>query len=480
MTTTVAELLKALPVDDAGQPISGGEEAISPSADTLSKVPVPTGALRRLSLLGSLQAKLALAYGFHWIRGFFQNADAREQDAAETHFRAAVKLLDSMGYLRGAVMKVGQTLAQFPDIVPDQLVETLESLHFEAPPMHFSLLREMVVNELGDEPENLFAEFDEVAFAAASLGQVHRARLKTGEEVAVKIQYPGIGRTIRTDFRNLAPLLLPSRLTRDWENLKQQFEFLRRGIEQESDYQQEARNLERARRVFFEEDDIVVPRVFSDLSTSRVLTMERLAGVHLEDFLAASPEQERRNEFARKLVRAGCRIMYRARMLNVDHHPGNFLFLPDGRLGLIDFGCVLTYDSDAAWESLGTINRAIVTGRDEDVRRAMQDWGKLSDGPEDAEQLQAYVDFGKWEWRPYYTPGPFDFGSIEYVQEGVDRFTRIARRRYSRGHESNLLQLRWCIGHTMMLYRLGANIDATPIAEEEVPAAGWDRSDYGS
>ena len=106
-----------------------------------------------------------------------------------------------MGYLRGAVMKVGQALANFPDILPDQFVDTLERLNFQAPPMHFALLREQIRNELGRDPEEAFAAFDTRAFAAASLGQVHHAVSSGGESLAVKIQYPGIARAIRSDFR---------------------------------------------------------------------------------------------------------------------------------------------------------------------------------------------------------------------------------------------------------------------------------------
>src|SRR5262249_25460656 len=151
-----------------------------------------------------------------------------------------LRLFDSMGYLRGAVMKVGQTLANFPDIVPREFVETLDRLYFDAPPMHWSLLREMVCNELGDEPEQLFASFEKRAFAAASLGQVHRAQLKPGEDVAIKIQYPGIARTIREDFRNFFLFLLPGRLGKDWEHTKAQFDDLRMRLERETDYEAEA------------------------------------------------------------------------------------------------------------------------------------------------------------------------------------------------------------------------------------------------
>jgi hypothetical protein len=173
---------------------------------------IPVGRWQRLRLLTTLQAKIGAAYVFYWIRGWFQKADEKERVQAETHWRTARRMLDSMGYLRGAVMKVGQTVANFPDIVPRAFVETLDRLYFDAPPMHWALLREMVCNELSDDPENVFASFEKRAIAAASLGQVHRARLKSGEEVAVKIQYPGIARTIREDFRNLFLYLLPGRL----------------------------------------------------------------------------------------------------------------------------------------------------------------------------------------------------------------------------------------------------------------------------
>jgi predicted unusual protein kinase regulating ubiquinone biosynthesis (AarF/ABC1/UbiB family) len=439
--------------------------------------PVPVGRWRRLRLLGTLQARIAAAYLFYWIRGWFRTAEQKQSLLAETHWRTATRLLDSMGYLRGAVMKVGQTLANFPDIVPREFVETLERLHFDAPPMHWSLLREMVINELGDDPDKLFASFDKRAFAAASLGQVHGGRLPSGEEVAVKIQYPGIARTIREDFRNFFLYLLPGRLGRDWENQKDQCDDLRTRLERETDYEAEAALLARIRPLFREEDGIVVPRVYSQHSTARVLTMERLKGVHLDEFLAGNPSQEVRNEFACKLVRAWYRMLYVGRISYADVHPGNYVFMEDGRLGVIDFGFVVEH-TDEEWALIRKMDRAMTTGRREDRIATQKEWCSITDDPADADRLRVADAFADWCWRARYWGGPFDYGDEADFRRGIDLFTEMIRKRYSRSRPSTPAIARQNFGVRSMLYRLGAKIDIRPIAEEEVKATGWDRSDY--
>jgi predicted unusual protein kinase regulating ubiquinone biosynthesis (AarF/ABC1/UbiB family) len=439
--------------------------------------PVPIGRWRRMRLLGTLQAQIGAAYLFYWIRGWFQNADQKERLLAETRWKSAARVLDSMSYLRGAVMKVGQTLANFPDIVPREFVQTLERLHFDAPPMHWSLLREMVRNELGDDPENLFESFEKKAFAAASLGQVHRARLKCGEDVAVKIQYPGIGRTIREDFRNLFLFLLPGRLSKDWENTKDQFEDLRTRLERETDYEAEAATLAWVRPLFRDEDGIVVPRVYPQYSTARILTMERLGGVHLEAFMARNPSQELRDEFGRKFVRAWYRILFAGRATYGDPHPGNFLFMDDGRLGLIDFGLVIAH-SDKEWTLLRHMDRALTTGRREDRIASMKEWSSITDDPADADRLRVSEEYADWSWRSRYWGGPFDFGDEADFRRGIDLFTEMVRKRYNRAQPCTPVIARQNFGVRAMLYQLKANIDIRPIAEEEVRATGWDRSDY--
>jgi predicted unusual protein kinase regulating ubiquinone biosynthesis (AarF/ABC1/UbiB family) len=469
-TPSIAELLRALPQEE-DDPVS------MPEALAAALRPVPVGRWRRMRLLGTLQAKIAVAYLFYWIRGWFQGAGEQKLRLAETHWRTALRLLDSMSYLRGAAMKVGQTLANFPDIVPSQFVDTLNQLHFDAPPMHWSLLREMVANELGDDPERLFAAFEKRAFAAASLGQVHRARLHTGEDVAVKIQYPGIARTIREDFQNLSLFLLPARLGKDWESTKDQLADLCTRMETETNYEAEAAALANARSLFRGEDGIIVPRVYPQYSTARVLTMERLNGVHLEEFLARNPSQEERNDAARKILRAWYRMMFAGCLLYSDFHPGNFLFMSSAQLGVIDFGFVLNMDEEI-WTLLRKLDRPLTTGLREDRIAIVKEWTWSTDEEEDTERLRLVEEFSDWCWRSRYCGGEFDFGDEADFRRGVNLFAQLVARLYGRGRSFSPVVTRQQLGLRSIFYRLKARFDVRPICEEELKVTGWDRRDY--
>ncbi|HVV70291.1 MAG TPA: AarF/ABC1/UbiB kinase family protein [Verrucomicrobiae bacterium] len=471
---SLVELMRALPEENDG--ISGAAGRAEPLA-AASLRPVPVGRVRRLGLLGSLQAKIGAAYLFYWIRGWFRAADEKQRLLAETHWRTAVRLLDSMGYLRGAIMKIGQTLANLPQIVPDELVETLDQLHYTAPPMHWSLLREMVQNELGDDPQNIFASFERRAFAAASLGQVHQARLRSGEDVVVKVQYPGIARTIGEDFRNLALFLFPGRLTKDWENTKAQMEDLRIHLEAEADYEAEAATLIKARPLFREEDGILVPRVYTEFSTTRILTMERIGGVHLDQFLQRNPSQEQRNEAARKLVRGWYRLFFAGRLLYADYHPGNFLVLADGRLGMLDFGFMLPLDEEL-WTLMRKMDRGLTTGRREDIAAVVKEWSWITNAPADAERLRLTVEYTEWSWRARFLGGEFDFGDEADFLKGASLFGQMVGKRYSRARPCTPIISRQQFGLRALLYRLRARIDVRTICEEELAVTGWDRSEY--
>jgi predicted unusual protein kinase regulating ubiquinone biosynthesis (AarF/ABC1/UbiB family) len=248
-------------------------------------------------------------------------------------------------------------------------------------------------------------------------------------------------------------------------------------LERETNYEQESAMLHEARLLFREDDGIVVPRVFPKYSTTRVLTMERLDGMHLEEFLATHPSQERRNAFARKIVRAWYRLFFAGRLLYADMHPGNFLLMDDGRLGVIDFGFLLELD-DTLWDLMRKMDRPLTTGRRDDRVAAMKEWSWISDDPAEQERLRLSEEYADWSWRSRYQEGPFDFSDEADFRRGVDLFVEMIRKRYSRTRSCTPVIARHAFGLRAILYRLGAKIDVTPIAEEEVRATGWDRSDY--
>jgi len=470
MDARIAELIAAVP-EDVTEPESAREQLARFLAEVASR-PVPVGRVHRAWSLGTLSARIAAGWTVTWLRGWFADADQRVRRANEERVRAGLAVLGRMGYLRGAVMKVGQLVATYPDLVPEVLSEMLARLHFEAPPMHYALLAEHVRRELGGEPDELFARFEREAFAAASLGQVHGALSHAGEELALKIQYPGIGRTIESDLRNLSLLLAPMRLGADGENLAAQIAYVRDMLLLEVDYESEARFLERARTALAELDDVIVPRVDRARSTRRVLTMQRLAGHPLSVWLASEPDQAERDRVAALLFRATTRLFFGERLCWGDPHPGNVMVLDDGRLGLLDFGSCRSFDGHE-WRLM----RLGVDGYREGgakLREAMLAACDLTDEQAaDAERMRLLEEFVLWYWEPMARGDePFDFSDPEYIRRGMALFGETSRRRYTRSHPVNLYNARFLFGVRVLAHTMRARVHAGTIMREELERAG--------
>ncbi len=423
----------------------------------LSQRPVPVHSLHRLWSMGELSAQIALAYGALWVRGWFSDAETRRKRTMEANLRVAVQLFHRLSYLRGAMAKLGQAAGHFGPVVPRDIVETLDLLHCEAPPMHYSLIREVVENEFGQGPESLFASFEREAFAAASLGQVHRARLHTGEQVAVKIQYPGIARTIGADFRNLQALLFPMRLSADWDYMKAQFEEVRTMLNREVDYRQEAETTLQARALFPAGDGVLVPRVFERYSGERVLTTEFIQGRHLGSFLAADPPQSLRDAFGNLIYKAHFRLYY-ALMNYADPHPGNYLFLDDGRLAMIDFGCVQRFNPEE--QEILRLSERLVAEDESVIPLLLERVTGLRPGDRGADEYLEMIHRScDWMMEPMRSEGPFDFGDEGHLRRGFAWFSRALRDRTVRGHRMYVYHHRTVFGIKSLVYRLRARVD---------------------
>src|SRR4051794_23894007 len=253
------------------------------------------------------------------------------------------ELVDQLGQMRGAAMKVGQLLsmAEFdglPDEQRTELESKLATLRDDVPPVPFTKLEKLMRKELGGPLSSVFSSFDERAFAAASIGQVHRATTLDGEAVVVKVQYPGIAEAVDSDLRN-STLLLPlvKRLAPGLD-AKPLFAELRERIGEELDYELEAQHQRRVERLFRGHPFIAVPRVRTDLSTRRVLVSEFVEGERFDAVRAL--DQAQRDRYGEIVFRFFFGLLYRHRIALGDPHPGNYLLRPDGRVAFLDYGLV--------------------------------------------------------------------------------------------------------------------------------------------
>ena len=250
----------------------------------------------------------------------------------------AKQISENLQDLRGPIMKLGQALSMQTHLLDAEVVEELAGLQMQAPPMHSTLMRAQFKSAFGKHPEEVFQSFEPEPFAAASLGQVHWAVTKQGEEVAVKIQYPAIREAIESDFKMLRTAGFAARLTGHLqESVIREVE---RGILEETDYLKEARNIEHFRKHLAPLPFVRLPNVYRELSCEQVLTMSRVRGLRLQEFLKMNPSQESRDKIGVGLTRLFFFQLFRVKAVHADPHPGNYLLNPDGTIGLIDFGCV--------------------------------------------------------------------------------------------------------------------------------------------
>jgi len=463
---TAAELLAALPAEDADvQP--DRSEALERIFRSLGGKPIPAGAFRRLYSLSGLSAKLGLGYLAYWIRSWYRPTEAREKDLLEMNLRGALHTLETMGYLRGAVAKVGQLMSCLPDLVTADFAEVMSELHFNAPPMHYALIREQLLSELG-EPAEVFAEFNEVAIAAASIGQVHEAQLPTGECVAVKVQYPGVARSIQSDLRNLKTMMRPFLFNDDWRAMNELFDELRTGLEFETDYEHELQNLRDVRRLFVDDDDIVVPDAFEHLSTRRVLTMEFIAGKRFDEYLASDPPQSERDRYGTLISKAIYRT-YTANLLYTDPHPGNFLFMDDGRLGFIDFGNIRRFTDDEL-EFKQAIDQIRFETDAAAVRALCQRSAMMTDAEAQSrpEVLDLIVEMLDYYNEPIIYEGKFDYGDPAYLRRGAELMARASKSRWVKQKKQNVFAHRLNLVLPSLLFLLKSRVNVPQLLREEV------------
>ena len=420
----------------------------------------PGGARQR----GLAAARAGVRMGSNYARYLTRRAAGtdRAEARSELHSRNAEDLFTELSKLRGTALKMAQGLSMEPGFLPEQFAETLAKAQYDVPAMGPALVRRLVTQAFGAAPESVFASFSDTAFAAASLGQVHRARMKDGTDVVVKVQYPNVRESVDSDLRMVRGLA--GRFL-DAGSIDPYLAEVRERMMEETDYRMEGANIEEfAHR--FEGLLIVTPRWVEELTTERVLTMTHVDGRHLKEYLETGPTRDERDAYGQLLWDTiHGQVVGSDLRVHADAHPGNFLFRDDGQLGILDFGCVKTFPLDFR-DALLMLYRARMAGDEASMLHA---YAALDMLPGDLdEEGRAYVlellDLLGGVIESLYRDDIYDFGSgklLEQFQALMPRFTGREAFKHRRpiGSHHFVFVNRLLAGMLSILTRLEARVD---------------------
>src|SRR4051812_46898535 len=366
--------------------------------------PPPTSRLSRTRRVGGLVAGQGLRWAGTQAANRVRSPERAEAATGERAAALARELVEQLGHMRGAAMKIGQVLSTvdftaIPQGEREAFKQTLAALRDDVPPLPFARVEKLVRSELGGPISRVFADFEEDAFAAASIGQVHRARTHDGRVVAVKVQYPGMAEAVEVDLRNLGMLLpLVKRLAPGLDTQALAGE-LRERIAEELDYEIEAQNHRAIARAWRGHPLVHVPAVDTMLSSRRVLVTELLVGSRFEEVKRLSDAE--RDRFAEIVFRFFFGTLAYMGRASGDPHPGNYLLLDDGRVGFLDFGLMRVVDRSYL-DGEHALARAVEAGDAQAVHAGMAALGFLPDPAAFApERLLGALQLGaEWHFRP--------------------------------------------------------------------------------
>jgi predicted unusual protein kinase regulating ubiquinone biosynthesis (AarF/ABC1/UbiB family) len=309
------------------------------------KDPIPTGWMERGARLAGQTGRSAARFLGTRVKAFAA-PDRAQEFLSGFHEQTAQQLVQMLGEMKGAAMKVGQLASFYEFAAPSEYLATyrdaLTMLQNSAPPMDPEASKAVIAEEFGRPVHEVFETFDEEAVAAASIGQVHRATLSSGDVVAVKVQYPGVDEAVRADLRNVSALTKLSVAIAPNIDPKEVANEVRDRVLEELDYRREATNQQKFYELFRGHPYIVVPKVHTEYCRTRVITQEFIEG---EPFLTAFDwGQDDRDRLAEMLFRFFYGSLNRFLLFSADPHPGNYLLLKDGRVAFLDFGLVRALD----------------------------------------------------------------------------------------------------------------------------------------
>ena len=423
---------------------------------------------KRFMKLAGMTASIAGKAAKNSFKHLSSDEEKRLQARSELMQDVGIQIAETLGEMKGAVMKVGQIASQYKDVFPPEVAAALEKLQKDAPPMPYTQIRAQIERELKAPVAELFSEFEETPFAAASIGQVHKATLKSGQRVVVKVQYPNVDENCDSDLKQVRMALKIAGVLNMSKQLQEQlFHEIRQSLHDELDYIKEAQNLRVFGAFHAEDTGIIIPKVISSHSTKRILTLTEEMGETLS--VAATWDNDIKQKIAKRLFHFTAGQLFELYRMHCDPHPGNFAFREDGSVIAYDFGGIRSY-SDSEVQLFKRFAQHAIKG---DVTALEQDLIALDIRRDDDKHIpgefyETWLSIGlkPLSISPYHE-GAFDFGNSQVHHEVITQM-RTSLKYFGQFQPSAMTMMldRTVSGQYWNLVNLGVIIDLSPLVDD--------------
>ena len=420
---------------------------------------IPSGKINRAAKFINTGVKIGGNYLKHYGKKVVLGGGSTE----ELHSNNSETIYNALSELKGSALKVAQMLSMDKTILPAPYQEKFIQSQYSTPPISFPLVKKTIVNELKADPDALFDSFSTSAVRAASIGQVHKAEYN-GTPLAVKVQYPGVAQSISADLKMVKPIALKMFKLNE-ADLNEYMVEVEEKLLEETDYKKELENAVYLTEKLSSLPGIRFPKYFKKLSAEKVLSMEWLEGVHLDEFLKTNPSQESRDKYGQLLWDFVNYQIHELKFVHADPHPGNFLFQSDGNLGVIDFGCVKQIPEDF-YTPYFKLLQSEFTENDEELMELFTqlEFVYKEDSPQELDVFfSSFKRLLALLGRPIFQK-EFDFGNDSYFSELYELGEELSKNPVfrnstkSRGSRHGLYVNRTYFGLYNILNQLGARV----------------------
>ena len=420
---------------------------------------IPSGKVERAMRF----VKTGVQIGGNYIKHYSKKMVDPSLSRDELHEDNAEDVYNALSELKGSALKVAQMLSMEKNVLPRQYTNKFVMAQYSAPPLSGPLIVQTFIKQFGKTPQQMFDTFEMKAANAASIGQVHKAT-KDGKELAIKIQYPGVAESIKSDLKIVKPIAF-----RLLELSEKEFDKYIKEVEskllEETDYELELKRSLEISSLCAHIPNLVFSKYYAEYASKRVLVMDWLPGLHLDEFLKTNPSQEIRDQIGQAMWNFYEYQVHIHKAVHADPHPGNFLMMEDGRLGIIDFGCVKEIPEDFYHHYFALLVPEIMQS-ESSIKRIMEQQEIIN--PNDSEEAKAVITDAFLRMtnllREPFNHDIFDFGNDAYIDkiyelgEEVSKMKELKNSKEGRGSQHALYINRTYFGLYSMLNMLKARV----------------------